>query len=364
MPTPVRPNVLNLKPYVPGKPIEEVKRELGLDRVIKLASNENPLGPSPLAVEAVKQAAANLNLYPDASGFELKTKLAETTGIPTSQIMLGNGSDELIHFLGMVLLAPGTNMVVADPTFVRYNSSAELANVELRTVPLTPDYRHDLPALAAACDENTVLVYVANPHNPTGTVVTRAEVDAFLDALPANTLAVLDEAYFEFAEDLPDHPNGLDYLKQGRNVAVLRTLSKTYGLAGIRIGYGFAPPAIADAVDRAREPFNVNILALAAAKAALDDRDHLARTVANNREGLERITAKAAELGLKTIPSYANFVCIDFDRDFNEVFQAFLKKGVIVRSGIPLGLPTMARVSIGTPDEVTEFLKVLEEIAQ
>ena len=362
MSTPVRPNVLQLKPYVPGKPIEEVKRELGLIEVIKLASNENPLGPSPLAVKATQEAAQNLHLYPDASGYELKAKLSDRFNLPLDQISLGNGSDELILFLGLALLDEGSNMVVADPTFVRYNASAQLTGVELRKIPLTSDYRHDLPAMAKTCDEKTRLVYVANPHNPTGTVITKTEFNSFLADLPDQTLAVLDEAYYEFAQDLPDHPNGIDYVREGKNVVSLRTFSKTSGLAGIRIGYGFGPRAIIDAIERAREPFNVNILAQAAAMAALDDSDHLDRTRQNNQEGLDRIAARCAELGYTTIPSHANFICIDVRRPAAEVFNALLAKGIIIRSGEPLGLPTMIRVSIGTHEEVSAFLDAFSKL--
>ncbi len=351
-----------MRPYVPGKPIEEVQRELGLSKVVKLASNENPLGPSPLAVEATIAAAKNLHLYPDASGFALKQKLSQVHNIPTDQIMLGNGSDELIHYLGNILLEPGTNMVVAKPTFVRYNAAAELANIELREIPLTQEYKHDLKAMAAACDANTRLVYIANPHNPTGTVLSKSEIDEFLNLLPSTTLAVLDEAYFEFAEDLPNHPSGVSYVKEGKNVVCLRTFSKTYGLAGIRIGYGFAPAEIIDAIERAREPFNTNSLAQAAAIAAIDDSNHLDKTKKVNQSGLARITEVAQNLGLKTIPSSANFICIDVQKPANDVFQALLEKGIIIRSGVPLGLPTMIRVSIGTEGEITEFISAFQEV--
>lgn len=362
MPTPIRKNVLDIKPYVPGKPIEEVKRELGLEKIIKLASNENPLGPSPRAVEAVRTAASDLNLYPDAAGFRLKSALSDTFGVAQNQIMLGNGSDEIIHFLGAVLLDPGTNMVVADPTFVRYNASAQLEGVELRKIPLNEEYKHDLPAMSAACDDNTRLVYIANPHNPTGTVIDKFDLDNFLADLPETTLAVLDEAYFEFAEHLPNNPNGVDLVNQGKNVVALRTFSKTYGLAGIRIGYGFGPAPIVDAVERAREPFNTNLLAQEAAIAALADRDHLERTKTINQQGLDRIAAKCKELGFETIPSHANFICIDVRRPASRVFDALLHKGIIVRAGEPLGLPTFIRVSIGTPDEVTAFLCAFEAV--
>lgn len=353
-----------MRPYVPGKPIEEVQRELGLSKVVKLASNENPLGPSPKAVEAAKKAAENLHLYPDASGYELKQKLSQIHNIPINQIMLGNGSDELIHYLGNILLEPGTNMVVAKPTFVRYNAAAELADIELREVPLNSEFQHDLPAMAKACDQNTRLIYVANPHNPTGTVIDRESIDILLGQIPTTTLLVLDEAYYEFAEDLPDHPSGIDYVRDGKNVICLRTFSKTYGLAGIRIGYGFAPPEVIDAVERAREPFNTNSIAQAAAIAACDDKDHLSKTKAINNQGLERIKTAASEMGFKTIPSHANFICIDVKQPADPIFQKLLQKGVIIRSGTPLGLPNMIRVSIGTEAEVTEFIEAFQAVMQ
>lgn len=351
-----------MTPYVPGKPISEVQRELGLEKVVKLASNENPLGPSPLAIQAVKQAADSMHIYPDASGFALREKLAQKHGLNKNNIFLGNGSDELIHMLGCLFLAPGDNLVVADPTFVRYHAAAELADVEIRKVPLDKDLRHDLPAMASACDERTKLIFVANPHNPTGTVVSKSEINQLIESLPSGTTLVLDEAYFEYASDLPDFPSGIDYVKTGKQVICLRTFSKSYGLAGIRIGYGFAAAELVDAFDRAREPFNANSLAQVAALAALDDENHLAESRKVNRDGLKRITEAMAQHGLKTIPSHANFICIDLGQPAKPVFEALLQKGVIVRTGEPLGLPTFIRVSIGTPDEVSEFLTAFESI--
>ena len=266
--------------------------------------------------------------------------------------------------LGCLFLEPGDNLVVADPTFVRYHAAADLADVEIRKVPLDKDLRHDLPAMAAACDERTKLVFVANPHNPTGTVVSKSEVNQFLESLPSGTTLVLDEAYFEYAADLPDFPSGIDYVKTGKQVICLRTFSKSYGLAGIRIGYGFASTELVDAFDRAREPFNANSLAQVAALAALDDKEHLANSRRVNLEALARIEEAMAEHGLRTIPSHANFICIDLGQPAKPVFEALLKQGVIVRTGEPLGLPTFIRVSIGTPEEVSEFLHSFDAVSK
>lgn len=351
----IRENVRRMVPYTPGKPIEEVKRELGLERVVKLASNENPLGPSAAAVRAVEAAAGQMHLYPDASGYELRSALAARAGLGRENVMLGNGSDELIHLLGLVFLSHGDNMVVADPTFVRYDAAAHLADIELRKVSLDGEWRHNLAAMASACDDRTKLVFVANPHNPTGTVLGRSAVEGFLDGVPEGAVVVLDEAYAEYASDLADFPDGVGLVRSGRRVVVLRTFSKAYGLAGIRVGYGFGAAEVVDAVDRAREPFDVNSLAQAAALAALGDEGHLARSRAVNLEGLERISAAAAEMGLETVPSRANFICVRVGAG-QEVFEALLRRGVIVRSGGPLGMPEHIRVSIGTPEEVDVFL--------
>jgi histidinol-phosphate aminotransferase len=353
-----------MTPYVPGKPIEEVKRELGISHVVKLASNENPLGPSPLAVAAVRKAAETMHLYPDASGHALKEALAEKHGLDLNQILLGNGSDELIHLLGLILLGPGDNMVVARPTFVRYEAAAHLANIELRQVPLDAEWKHDLSAMAAACDEKTKLLFVANPHNPTGTVVNAEDFVALLESVPPQVVVVLDEAYYEYAAHLDFYPQGVDLVRSGRQVVVLRTFSKAYGLAGIRVGYGFASPEITDAIDRAREPFDVNSLAQAAAIAALSDEDHLSRSRTLNLDGLLRITREVEAMGYTVIPSFANFICIQTDRPAGDIFQALLHQGIIVRSGDPLGMPGVIRVSIGTEEEITAFLKAFSQVMQ
>lgn len=352
-----------MEPYSPGKPIAEVKRELGLDRIVKLASNENPLGPSPKAVAALKKAAEEAHIYPDAAAHDFRRAASEKFGVPYEQVLVGNGSDELIHLLGLVFLeSPEDEIIVGYPSFVRYDAAAHLAGSKLVAVPLDSEYRHDLPAMLAAVTPNTKLLFIANPNNPTGTLVSKAEVDALLDRLPEHVTVVLDEAYFEFAEDQPEYPNSTDYVRAGRNVVGLRTLSKTYGLAGIRLGYGFAPPAIADAINRAREPFNVNSLAQVAGVAALEDDEHVKRTVENNRRGLQRLAGVFEKLGAKPCPSFANFIFADLGKPARPVFQALLERGIIVRSGDVLGAPTCLRVSVGTEEEIELFVEAIEEV--
>jgi len=359
----VRPNILEMTPYSPGKPIDEVKRELGLDRVVKLASNENPLGPSPKALEAIAEAAKSLHIYPDGASYNLRHRLAERFDLPMNQVIVGNGSDELLHLIGLLFLdGPNDNIIVGYPSFSRYDASAHLANAELIRVPLNSEYVHDLQAMADAVNENTRLVYVANPNNPTGTIVTKAEFDAFLDRIPERVMVILDEAYYEFAADQTEYPNSLDYVKAGRNVIGMRTFSKAYGLAGIRLGYAFVPEYICDAIDRAREPFNVNLLAQAAGVAAIGDDEYVARTVAVNREGLDRLNAAFEKVGAKPVQSFANFVFADLGQPAKPIFEALLKEGVITRSGHVLGAPNCLRVSIGTPDEMDYFIEKLFKV--
>ncbi|MCG9895866.1 MAG: histidinol-phosphate transaminase [Fimbriimonadaceae bacterium] len=352
----LRPQIGGMSPYSPGKPVEEVRRELGLERIVKLASNENPLGPSPKAVAALQAAAAEAHLYPDAAAHDLKAALADRAGVSADRIMVGNGSDELIHYLGLALLqGPETRLLIGDPTFVRYAASGQLADSRIDRVPLTSDWRHDVGAMASALTADTRLVYIANPNNPTGTIVTREEIDLLVKALPAGCLLVLDEAYFEFAEGSADYPNGLDLVQGDLPVCVLRTFSKAFGLAGLRVGWGVAPADLVDAVNRIREPFNVNHLAQRAALAALSDSEHLHQTVKVNADGLAGVWSLAESVGLSVIDSRANFACIDLGRPAEPVFQALLRRGVITRSGHVLGMPNHLRVSIGTPAEMEVF---------
>ncbi len=359
----IRPNVLKMEPYSPGKPISEVKRELGLDRVVKLASNENPFGPSPKAVAAVQQAALDMHIYPDGAAHDLKVAISRKFGVSFDQIMVGNGSDELIHILGLVFLGGESDeMMMGDPSFSRYDAAAHLAPSQLVKIPLDSEYRHDLDAMAGAVTPNTRMIWIANPNNPTGTIIRKHAFERFLDSIREDIVVVLDEAYHEFAESDPELPNSIDYVKQGRNVIGLRTFSKAYGLAGIRVGFGVAPEGIIDATNRAREPFNVNSLAQAAAIAALDDTEHVIRTVEHNRRGLDRLNAAFRELGAEPMESHANFVFADLKQPARPVFAALLKRGVITRSGDVLGLPNCLRVSVGTDEEIDIFVSELKAV--
>jgi len=359
----IRPNVLKMIPYAPGKPIEEVQRELGLSHVVKLASNENPFGPSPKALEAVKKAAERMHIYPDGASFELKSAIASHFNQPLSRVMVGNGSDELIHLIGLIFLGGGDEeMIMGDPAFSRYDPAAHLVPIKLIKVPLDQKFTHDLTAMAAAVTENTRLLFIANPNNPTGTIVRKPDVDRFLADLPPYVTVVLDEAYYEFAADQKDFPNALEYVNEGKNVISLRTFSKAYGLAGIRVGYGFASEEIVDAVNRVREPFDVNSLAQAAAIAALDDGEHMRKTVDNNRRGLDYLTTALRDGGAEPMDSYANFIFADLRRPAEPVFEALLRKGVITRAGRAVGDENCLRVSVGTPDELEFFAKAFKEV--
>ncbi len=352
-----------MEPYAPGKPASEVTRELGVQHVIKLASNENPLGPSPKAVAAVHEMASRMNIYPDASGYELKQAIARRFGMPEETVLMGNGSDELIHMIGLLFLDfPEDELMVGDPSFVRYDAAAKLAPAKLVKVPLDRAFRHDLSAMAARVTEHTKLVFIANPNNPTGTIVRADDLNRFLDDLPPAVTVVLDEAYFEFASGAEGYSDSTDLLHAGRNVIGLRTFSKAYGLAGIRVGFGFASPEVVDAFNRAREPFNVNSLAQAAAIAALGDDEHISQTLENNRRGMSRIERALHAVGATPCESFGNFVFADLHRPAGPIFQALMRRGVIIRSGEMFGTPTCIRVSIGTDDEVSQFVEALEAV--
>lgn len=350
-----------MQPYSPGKPVEELRRELGLERIAKLASNENPLGPSPKAVTAMQAVAGEMHLYPDGAAFALKQALSSHFGVPVENIAVGNGSDELIGLLGLVLLeSPTDEVVVGDPSFVRYDSAAQLAPSVLKKVPLDAGMRHDLPAMARACTENTRMVFIANPNNPTGTYVSLSEVSAFLNDLPPQAILVMDEAYFEYACSEPGYPDGRQMLLDGHPVVALRTFSKGYGLAGLRLGYGFAHADLVDGINRARGSFNVSRIAQAAGIAALSDVEFLQRTISTNRLSLKRLFEGLTAMGFHPVPSAANFLFVDMGQPALPIFQNLLKKGLIVRPGHIFGTPNHLRISVGTLEE-TEWL--LAELA-
>jgi len=356
----VREHVLRLQPYVPGKPIEEVKRELGLPddfELIKLASNENVLGPSPAAIEAMQQAAAGIWLYPDDTCYTLKNRLAEFWKLTPEHFILGNGSDEIIHFLALALLEKEDEVVIADPAFVQYKAAAMMADCAYHMVPLTHDMRHDLPAMKAKVNDRTKIIFIANPNNPTGTTVSRAELEELLDGLPPRVVVVMDQAYYEYVED-GDSPEGIEYITS-HNVVVLQTFSKAYALAGLRVGYGIARPELIGYLQQVRGPFNVNSLAQAAAIASLDDAHQVARAQEVNGVGKKQLYAAFDAMGLEYAPTEANFILVNTGQPSKLVFQELLKGGVIVRTGDPFGMPTWVRVTIGTWEMNERFISAL-----
>lgn len=356
-----RPTIDRITPYVPGKSTDEVAREYGLSEIVKLASNENPLGPSALAVEAVRVQAPSVSLYPDGASRELIGRLAHALSVPEASVIVGNGSDEVIKLLAEAYLEPGDEVVFADPTFSEYAYVTRLMGAKEVAVPLTVDGVHDLDAMLQAVTSRTKLVFVCNPNNPTGTAVKHADLERLLDRLPASTLLVCDEAYVEYA-DMPDFPNTIDWVRAERNVLVLRTFSKVYGLAGLRVGYGVAPGQIMHNIRRVKEPFNVNRLAQSAAVAALDDTEHLHRSLALNRAERTRLTLRLTELGFSVTPSQANFVWVHMNRPAQPIFQALLQQGVIVRCGDAFGKPEHMRITVGTPDQNDVLLTQLQAL--
>ena len=349
-------HIKSLTPYVPGKPIEELERELGITGCIKLASNENPLGPSPKAVAAIKKAAEGLNRYPDGGGFYLSQALTKKYGVDPGQIILGNGSNELIELVVRTFVQPGDEIISADPSFVVYTMITQ-AGGGTNVIVQCKDMRHDLEAIAERITPKTTIVFIANPNNPTGTMNSKAEMDHFMKRVPERVIVAMDDAYCEYVTHA-DYPDSLDYLKEGRNVLVLRTFSKIYGLAGLRIGYGITTPEIAGLMNKVRQPFNTNSLAQIGAVAALADRKHVERSIANNNEGRQFLSQTFGRLGVSFIPTEANFILFETARDGQELYAALLKRGVIIR---PMG-GNRLRVTIGLPEENKRFADELEKI--
>ncbi|MBI2924141.1 MAG: histidinol-phosphate transaminase [Verrucomicrobia bacterium] len=360
MPLPLNPALQNLPVYQPGRPIEEVARELGLApySIIKLASNENPLGPSPKALAAMQKVLTQLHLYPDGNAFYLKRKLAEKLGIEPANLILGNGSNEIIEFVGHALMRPGVDVVVSQYCFLVYPIVTHLFGANLVTVPAR-NYGHDLSAMLRAITPQTRVLFVANPNNPTGTLAPREDVLRLIDALPPEVLLVMDEAYLDFLDDPVDL---LPLIRSGQkpNLLLMRTFSKIFGLAGLRIGYGIGCPELTAALEKVRQPFNINSIAQAGALAALDDREHLTRTRANNTAGLRFLQDAFRQLNLEYIPSAANFVLVRVG-DGQQVCSEMQKLGVITR---PMGgyrLPEWNRVTVGTPEENERCLAALKQ---
>jgi len=355
-----RKGVLEIKPYIPGKPMQEVKRELGLHDVIKLASNENPLGPSPLAVKAMREAVDHVHLYPDAESYELRNALSESLGVPTDHLIFGNGGEEIITLIGKAFINEGERCVIPHPAFDAYETVVRIMGGIVCFSHLT-QYRINLDDMASKIDEKTKLVFICNPMNPTGTIVTRDELDAFLEKIPRETLVVLDEAYCHFVSDA-SYPDGIEYVRRGMNVFVLRTFSKVYGLGGIRIGYGVSKPELIHLLRQVKEPFNVNVLAQVGALAALRDQEHLERTVNLIHREKDFLYGELSSMGLKFIRTEANFIFIDVGLDSTVLFQGMLQRGIIVRPGAVWQLPHFIRLTIGTREQNLRFIRALQDI--
>lgn len=349
----------DLVPYEPGKPIEDVARELGInpDDIIKLASNENPLGPSPKAMEVMKSIVNQVNIYPDGGGWKLRNAIAEKFSFSMDNVILGNGSNEIIEFIGHAFLSPGDQIIVAEHAFVVYKLMATLFGAETIEIP-DPGLVHDLDSMADAVTEQTKEIFIANPNNPTGTLVTQEQIDRFMDRVPDRVIVVFDEAYYEFLDTPPDT---LKYVREGRNVVVMRTFSKIQGLAGLRIGYGLAPSGLASVLQKTRQPFNANHLAQEAALAALADEEHQFETKRITDNGRQFLQQSFDKMGLEYIPSYANFVLVKVG-DGDAVFDALLRKGVIVRAMRGYKLPEWVRISVGTKEENQRCVELLKEV--
>ena len=355
---------LDLMPYPPGKPIEETERELGISGIIKLASNENPLGISPRALAAMRIAIDRVALYPDGNAFYLKEKLSEHLSrwnISPAHIVLGNGTNEIISMSIRAFILSGENALSAWPAFVMYRLGLKAAARRELCVPLDASMGYDVEALVAAVDQNTKMIFIANPNNPIGRYITTAEFEYLLERIPEDVIVFMDEAYFEYVNQ-QDYPNAMDYLGKRKRLIVSRTFSKIYGLAGIRLGYAVADPELIDFLNRGREPFNTNLVAQAAGTAALEDTAFVSASRDSNATELAWLQQEYARLGLRTIPSVANFVLVDFASDGNAVFRALLHKGVIVRPMGGYGLPTWARITVGTREQNQRLIGAIEEL--
>jgi len=353
----VLPSVAALRPYEPGKPIEEVQRELGVDPV-KLASNENPLGPSPKAVAAVVAALGELHRYPDGSNWAVRHRIAARHKVSFDRVFMASGSVEVLNLLAFLFLRPGLNAVFSEHCFAIYPLATLAAGGETRAVPARDDYYFDLDAIADAIDSNTRIVFLDNPNNPTGTIFRRAAWDRFLARVPEHVVIVADEAYFEFVRD-PEYPDSLDYHDGRRMIVTMRTLSKIFGLAGLRVGYAVSSPAIVTLLDKMRQPFNITSLGQVAVIAALDDMEHVRRTLELNAAELAYLEAGFKRLGVPFVPTNANFILADVG-DSATTFEELLRRGVIVRPMTGYGFPRHVRISVGLPDENRKLMAALE----
>ncbi len=356
----IRPEIQKVKPYVPGKPMEEVQRELGLEKVIKMGSNENPFPLPEFVKEAMVKALGKVNRYPDAGCFYLIRAISKKLGVSPEEVFVGSGSEQLINGIVRVFVSPEDEVVFAEPSFVVYKIATTVVGAKCVAVPCK-DYRHDLLAMAEAVTDKTKLVFICNPNNPTGTIVTKEELDEFMSKIEGKkVLVVLDEAYFEYVTD-PQYPDGLDYFRRYGNVIVLRTFSKVYGLAGLRVGYGIAPREVVNAYFRVKEVFNVNVVAQAAALAALKEEKYVEEVRDKTTRGKEFLYAEFEKLGLEFVKSHTNFILVKVE-DSIGVFNKLLKKGIIVRPADNFDLPGHIRVTVGTKEENERFIEALKEV--
>ncbi len=359
----VNKNILKVKAYKPGKPIEEVKRELGLKgAVIKMASNENTLSPSRRVISAIKTNLGSLNRYPDGGCFYLKKELSNKLRLKPENIIVGNGSDELIVLALKAFTSGGDEVIIAKPTFLIYEIASMIEGVKIRTVPLR-NFRYDLGGMAKCLNKNTKMVFIANPDNPTGSFVTRGEIDWFLRKVKKNTIVFFDEAYYEFARNVRGYPDTLKYLKK-KNIIITRTFSKIYSLAGLRVGYGLAKKELCEAMNKVREPFNVNSLAQVAAEAALKDNSFVSKTLKLTNEGKDYLYRNLKSLGYDYVKSATNFVLTNIGRNSKSIYEKLLRKGIIVRQMSPWGLNGFIRVTIGSMRENRRFIRALKEVSR
>jgi len=356
----IRRGIIDLKPYIPGKPIEEVKRELGLNEVVKLASNETSIGPSPLAIEAIKKEIENINLYPEGSSRLLRKKLAHKLKVDKEMIIVGNGEDDIIDLIGMAFINEGDEVITGEITFPAYETAAKIMGGKSIPVKLK-DYTYDLEEIARGINERTKIIFICNPNNPTGTIVTREEVTSFMEKVPQDIIVVFDEAYYDYVED-KNYLNSLSYVLEGKNVIVLRTFSKIAGIAGVRIGYGIAKLELISYLRRVVNPFPTNRLAQVAALASLNDEEHYRKVLKTNQEGKQYLYTELKKLSLFYVPTEANFIFIGLKANAEAIFERLLKKGVIIRPGKTWGCPNFTRVTIGVPYENQKFILALKEV--
>ena len=358
----IKPNsfVGDLIPYVPGKPVEELEREIGITDAVKIASNENPLGPSPLAEKAINEAVHNLHRYPDGDAFYLKHKLAGKLGVEPETIIFGNGSNDVIDIAARTYMQPGDEAIFGEYAFIVYPIVTKAVGAKAVVSPM-PNYTHDLRDMHSRITDKTRIIFIANPNNPTGTMVARDEFEWFIENVPEDILVLVDEAYFEYVQD-KSYPNSLEYLNTDKSIMTVRTFSKIYGLAGIRLGYGVAHPEIVSHMHKVRHPFNSNSLAQIGAIAALDDEEHIERTRRINSEGLKFVCAELEKMGIPYAPSYTNFVLIDLEDNPMPAYNSLLREGVIVRPVIGYGLKTHLRVTIGSEEENEKFVGAIKKV--